>query len=99
MSVLRFSRNWSKLDHRIFTTIRDRACALEVGKVYEATYPGGVFKFEVIGRRDITRDDITESVAQADADMSRSELLKALDTWYGSEQNELVLLTLCKIAG
>ena len=47
----------------------------------------------------MAKKDITEELAQSDADCSREELIAMLEGWYGKEFDNFVLLTFEKEAG
>lgn len=104
---MRFIKSYRKFAWSLFTTVRLRSTAYRVGKTYTCTVPDGEcptchqtkhrqFRAKVIARTDITLDDITDELAQKDADCDAETLKLSLRFWYGPDA-ELVLLTLEKV--
>lgn len=93
---MRFSKDYSKLDNDRFTTIRRRGTYYISGRIVNVVTPTKKFKAEVLMVESITKEDITEELAQKDADCSRAELIKMLERWYGKSFNRFELIHLKK---
>ena len=100
---MRFSKDYSKLSKNIFTTIRknigyyhynSNINKSSVGFIITVKTPTKSFKVKIIEIKYIKKKDITEELAQSDADCSRAELIAMLEKWYGKEFDDFVLLTL-----
>lgn len=91
-----FSKDYSKLDQNIFTTIRKNSIIYRIGNIYKIKTPTKEFKAMVIGRWLMEKAHISEQLAYNDADCSRDELIAMLEKWYGKEFDDFVLLTLEK---
>ena len=93
---MKFSKDYSKLDQNIFTTIRKRSTTYRVGNTYKIKTPTKEFKAMVIGRWGMMKAAISEPLAQSDADCSRVELIAMLEKWYGKKFDDFIILTLEK---
>ena len=96
---MRFSKDYSKLERDVFTTIRKcrKSQGYIFGNVWIIKTPTRQFKAELIGVQKISKDMITEELARHDADCSRDELIAMLEGWYGKSFDDFVLLTLERI--
>ena len=94
---MKFSKNWSKLFWGTFTTIRKYGDYYKLGYAYPIETPTKTFYAEVVSTRRIKKEDITETIALRDADMSRDDLIKLLERFYGAEFNDFILVTLMSI--
>ena len=98
--MMRFSREYRKLKENIFTTIRKNSKGVyDVGRFKKVVTPKQEFGAYIIGSRPLKKAEITEELAQSDADCSRVELIKKLDGWYGKDFDDFVLLTLERNGG
>ena len=95
---MKFSKNCSKLKNNRFTTIRKNTGYYHFGQrlwidtlleSFPAEIIHCVFPFR--------KEDITEQIAQMDADCSKEELIKILETWYGKDFNNFVFLELRRL--
>ena len=95
---MRFSKDYSKLEKDVFTTIRKsrRSKPYIFGNSWFIESPTWQFRAQLIGVQKITKGMITEELAYSDADCSRGELIAMLEKWYGKEFDDFVLLTLKK---
>ena len=96
---MKFSKDYSKLERDIFTTIRKsrKSKGYIFGNSWLIKTPTRQFKAELIGVQKISKDMITEELARNDADCSRDELISMLEKWYGKSFDDFVLLTLEKV--
>jgi hypothetical protein len=109
---LTFSKKYSKLSNRVFTTIRWLDARYDLGRTYPVIYivqnafhtrqklcHARIVKMEIVRVRDISDETIFK-----DADCSRSEFLTILETWYKlkpdwkGEDSEVQILTCEKVA-
>jgi len=93
---VKFSKQYSKLNYNIFTTIRKNKGYYRVKQVIDVETPLEKFKAEIVSVRNITKADITENMAWKDADMERLYLLSLLEDWYGQQCDDFILLTLMR---
>lgn len=99
---MRFSKDYSKLDNDIFTTIRKntkhkRIMLLSAGtKGINIQTPTRQFRVYLIELRKLKKKQITERLARADADCSKAELISMLEKWYGKKFDDFLLLTFKK---
>jgi len=100
--TLKFSKNWgNKLDDQVFTTIRqdNSYWQTQVKEKHDILLKGEKYcEAALIWVIPISIDNITESLAREDADMSRKDLVKMLKSMYG-ENPDLQLLCWEKIFG
>lgn len=96
---MKFSHNWSKLTKPRFTTIRKAGGYYRVGRKYLCETPTSKFYAKVIHMQHMLKQDITEEIAQADADMDKEGLIKLLDKFYGANYNGFVLITMERMDG
>ena len=108
---LTFSKKYSKLSNRIFTTIRWLDARYDLGRTYAVIYivPNAfhtrqklcharIIKMEIVRVRDISDETIFK-----DADCSRLEFLAMLQNWYEhkpdwkGEDSEVQVLTCEKV--
>ena len=92
--MIRFSSDWEKLGWTIFTTIRKNTGSKKIGQVHTIKTPSRKFKAKVIGLYPIKKEEITDDLAFIDADMTRAGLIRMLETWYGKEFDDYILITL-----
>lgn len=98
---MRFSKDYSKLDKPIFTTIRkntnyNRRILFRTGKGCEIRTPTRQFRAYLIELKKLKKKQITEKLAHSDADCSRTELIAMLEKWYGKKFDDFLLLTFMK---
>jgi len=93
---MKFSKDYSKLDKPIFTTIR-KYPGYMVGQVLTINTPTKKFMAKVTHATWMNKALITEELAHSDADCSREELIAMLEKWYGKVFDDFVLLTLEKV--
>lgn len=94
---MKFSKNYSKLNYPIFTTIRRNNGYYKEGRTIQVNIPNNKsFIADIVGIRYITLKDITETMANRDADCSRKELIELMGTFYKENANDLILITLMK---
>lgn len=93
---MKFSKDYSKLDQNIFTTIRKMSTYYRVGDSYKIKAPTKEFRAIVVGWWPMKKAHISEQLAQDDADCSKAELIAMLEKWYGKKFDDFVLLTLKK---
>ena len=91
---MQFSKNYEKLGWVIFTTIRKNTGRYELGRIYTISTPSGKFRARVIGLYPIRKKDITDNLANTDAETTKEGLIKMLECWYGKEFDDYVLITL-----
>ena len=95
---MKFSKDYSKLDKPIFTTIRKNTRYNRVlgntGSSVLIMTPTRQFWAYIIAKNKIKKSQITEKLAHSDADCSKAELIAMLEKWYGKEFDDFVLLTL-----
>ena len=95
---MKFSKEYSKLSKKRFTTIRKNTRRYKPESIYSIITPKQNFKAKVISRAYIGKEDITDFVALYDADCFHSlELIELLEKWYGRDFNDFVLITLERI--
>ena len=94
---MKFSKNYSKLDYPVFTTIRRNIGYYKEGMIISVKTLDENFGVEVLSIRRITKRNITELMAVRDADCSKVELIKMLERWYGTTYNDFILITLGRI--
>lgn len=93
---MRFSKSYSKLKRDEFTTIRKDTGYYYPGKKVKVTLIES-FSAKVVNVKPISKSNITENLAQSDADCSRQELIAMLEKWYGKKCDNYVLITLRKV--
>jgi hypothetical protein len=91
---MKFSKNWTKLEQDVFTTIRKNTNYYYPNKLIKIRTPKAEFLARIIERTFIKKEDITEDIARKDADCSREELITILEGWYGKQYNDFVFLTI-----
>lgn len=91
---MKFSKEYRKLRRKSFTTIRKNLGYYQKGQIIEVITPKQGFIAEIQEIREITKDDITEDLAQRDADCSRRELIDLLEKWYGKDHDDFILIFL-----
>ena len=89
---MKFSKNYKKLNKEIFTTIRRNKGYYRFYQEVNIKTPSGKFKARVIGLEILRKEDITEELANKDADCSKQELINMLEKWYGKKYDNYVLL-------
>lgn len=94
---MKFSKQYSKLSYPVFTTIRQNKEDYQAGQIINIDTPKGTFKAEILSIRELFIEDITENMAQIDADCSRQDLIDLLKSFYEENIDDLILLTLVKI--
>ena len=93
-----FSKHYSKLDRDVFTTIRRNTGYYRPAQIIFCQVKGErqEIKASILSVVPIKKSEITDALAQADADCSRTELLAMLTDWYGSACDDYVLIRLRK---
>lgn len=94
---MKFSKDYTKLDWDKFTTIRLNNGYYKEGKMVKINTPTKDFKAKVVMTEAITKGDITEELAEMDADCSREELIGMLENWYGKKKDDFVLIWMEKV--
>jgi len=94
---MKFSQDWTKLSQPRFTTIRKSGGYYRVGRKYLCETPTTRFYAKVVHMRYILKQDITEDIAQADADTDKESLIKLLNRFYGKDYDGFVLMTLERV--
>ncbi len=99
---MKFSKDYSKLDSRIFTTIRKNTRYNRVlgntGSSILIMTPTKQFWAYIIAKNKIKKKQFTEKLARTDADCSKAELIAMLEKWYGKEFDDFLLITFMKEA-
>ena len=90
---MRFSKDYSKLDKPIFTTIRKNSGYYRCGMILTIKTPTKEFKARITMSETMAKNEITGSLARYDADCSKAELIAMLEKWYGKEFDDFLLLT------
>lgn len=93
---MKFTKEHSKLRNISFTTIRKNTGYYRVGNIYTIITPSERFKARIQSAKPITKADISDSIALADADMSAENLRKMLEKWYGKKYDNFVLFGLMR---
>ena len=93
---MKFTKNYSKLKNRYFTTIRKNTGYYKVGWIYDIMTPSSGFQAQVLSATSIKKADIDDKLAMSDADMTRGELIKMLEKWYGKEYDDFILIRLAR---
>lgn len=89
---MKFSKNWTKLEQDVFTTIRKNTDYYYPNKLIKIKTPKAEFLARITDRTYIKKTDITEEMARKDADCSREELIAILEGWYGKFYDNFVFL-------
>ena len=99
---MKFSKDYSKLDSRIFTTIRKNThhnrLLGNTGNKIKIQTPTKEFRAYLIAKNKIKKKQITEKLARSDADCSKAELIAMLEKWYGKKFDDFLLITFMKEA-
>ena len=93
---MKFSKNYSKLKYNTFTTIRQNKGYYKEAQTIVVKTPTTSFYAEIVAIRNIRLKDITETIAQRDADCSQKELIDLMKLFYKNNADELILITLMK---
>jgi hypothetical protein len=96
---MKFSHDWPKFSNHRFTTIRKDDGYYRTGRKYLCRTPTKTFYAKIVHMRHIRKEDITEEIAQADADTDKESLIKLLERFYGRDYDGFVLTTLEKVNG
>ena len=94
---MKFSHHYTKLDYPVFTTIRKNRGYYKAGQRILIQEPYSEFKAEIVSIRYISLLNITENIANKDADCTKAELIKLMQRFYKDEANDLILITLMKV--
>ena len=94
---MKFSKEYSKLIKKRFTTIRKNTRRYKPKSIYDIITPKQKFRARVISRDYIKKEDITNFIALYDADCWRWELIELLEKWYGRDFDDFVIITLERI--
>jgi hypothetical protein len=99
---MRFSRNYTKLQDRIFTTVRDH-CAYDEGQVIPCETPMEVFKARVLLKVPRKFKEVPECLLQYDTDnpeLSAAEIIEEIRSLYRKREppspNDVVTVYLCE---
>lgn len=65
---MKFSKEYSKLQYPIFTTIRQNKGYYKEGQIISIFTPKQEFKAEIVGIRNLNLTNITKTIAHNDAD-------------------------------
>ncbi len=90
---MKFSKLYEKLEQTIFTTIRKNTGRYKLGLIYTIQTPLDKFKAKVIGLYPIRKADITEDLAEVDADTNKLGMIHLLERWYGKAFDDYILIT------
>lgn len=93
---MRFSKDYSKFDKPIFTTIRKNSAYYRIFGSYKIRTPTKEFRAMIIAIDFIKKKDITKWLARVDFDGTRENLIKQLEKWYGKKFDDFMLLTMQK---
>ena len=93
---MKFTKEYSKLKKKSFTTIRKNLGYYQRGQIIEVHTPKQGFIAEIQEIRHITKDDITEELALKDADCTRKDLIALLERWYGPDYDDFILIFMYK---
>ena len=93
---MKFSKDYSKLDRKAFTTIRKNNGFYKVGQSVQIQTPTRTFRAKTFQIDKISKEKITDVIARFDADCSKEELVKMLENWYGKNYNDFVIIGLRK---
>jgi len=94
---MRFSKNYKKLGYPIFTTIRGNRGYYKEGQTIKVTTPDSCFHAEIVSIRTINLKDITNTIADKDADCSKEALIRLMIKFYKDNADNLILITLIKV--
>ena len=94
--MIRFSKDWKKMDALVFTTIRKNTGSKSVGQIHTIKTPTKKFMAKIIGLWVMKKKDITEEFARYDAEMSREDMIALLGKWYGKSFDDFVTIVLIK---
>ena len=89
---MKFSKDYTKLDHPIFTTIRQNRGYYKNGQRIKITTPTKQFFAEIVSIRNLKLYDITENIARADADCTKESLIKLMKFYYKDYANDLIII-------
>ena len=93
---MKFSKNYSKLNYNIFTTIRQNKGYYKEAQTIIINTPLNSFYAEIVSIRNIKLKDITKIIAQRDADCSQKELIDLMKLFYKNKADDLISITLMK---
>ena len=91
-----FTKEHSKLKNSSFTTIRKNTGYYRAGNTYTVMTPSEKFKARVQSIIPLKKSDITDELALTDADMTADELRSMLESWYGRQYDDFVLIKLVR---
>jgi hypothetical protein len=94
---MKFSKEYSKLQYPIFTTIRQNYGYYKVGQTIGIDTPKQSFCAEIVSIRNIQLCHISETIALRDADCTTEELVLLMKKFYQSNANDLILITLMRM--
>lgn len=94
---MKFSKEYSKLQYPIFTTIRQNKGYYKIGQKILITTPNNTFEAEIVSIRNIQLHQISETLAFRDADCTAEDLCTLMKKFYQSNANDLILITLMKV--
>lgn len=94
---MKFSKEYSKLNYPIFTTIRQNKGFYEVGMDIKIYTPKQQFYAQIVSIRNIALNDITDTIAKRDADCGYLELRQMMKNFYKNKASDLILITLMKV--
>lgn len=94
---MKFSKDYTKLQYPIFTTIRQNKGYYQEGQKIRIETPTNNFWAEIVAIRQISLYNITPTIALRDADCSVSDIIKLFKKFYDDETDDLILITLMKV--
>lgn len=93
---MKFTSEYSKLKKQEFTTIRKNNGYYHIGDVFLVRTPEQRFAVQVVGIKPINKSEITDELALDDADCTVNDLRNKLETWYGKQYDDFILLRLVR---
>lgn len=94
---MKFSKEYSKLAHPIFTTIRHNSGYYKEGQIIRIYTPDQEFMAEIVGIRHLQIKDITRTIAKQDADSTVEEIIALFKMFYKDKADDLILITLMRV--
>jgi hypothetical protein len=89
---MKFSHEYSKLKKTEFTTIRQNKRFYKEKQTVFCDTPKQQFSAFITKIERIKKKDITEELAQSDADCSRADLIQMLVDWYGPVYDNFIVI-------
>ncbi len=95
--MIRFSKEYSKLKEKEFTTIRRNTKYYKEDTIYTIRTPKNSFQAKTSTVVKIKKADITNELSLSDADCSKEALIQMLERWYGLKFDDFVLITMRRL--